>query len=365
MTTTALKTGAPKRVMMEGSKAITESAVRGGCRFYTGYPIQPSTHLLEYMARRLPEVGGVCINAESELEGVNMLWGASAAGARAMITSTGTGLSLMQEAFAELCNANLPCVIIHMSRGQSEYWQATKGGGHGDYHLIVLAPSTVQEAADLVYDAFEIADKWRHPVMVQGDYVLGHTVEAVALPEMRTSFPKKDWTVEGAKGRNARLVSFTNQQTPSGELIPYGQLIERSIAKYATIEQAEVRVETRYMEDAEVALVAFGYAARFCKHSVELAREQGLKVGLIRPISLWPFPKEAIIKAAGRVKAFAVFELNSGQMVDDVRLAVLGTAPIEFIGKISQDPSGFGVGPALNSELILNDVKKVYQKYVR
>jgi len=353
------------KVILEGSKAICEAAIRAGCRFYAAYPIQPSTPLLEHMARRMPEVGGVCVNAESEIEGINMVWGASCAGARAMIATTGTAISLMQETFAELANSRLPCVVVHMARGQSEYHQAVRGGGHGDYHFIVLAPSTVQEAADFTALAFQLADKWRVPVMVQGDYVLGHTVEAVTLPEIdeTTMPPKDDWALTGCEGREPHFITFTGGGENPGEgVLTYGEILEHAADKYPPIAEAETRYETGLLEDADFAVVAFGCAGRFVKYAAMQARKEGIKVGYIRPITLWPFPSAAIAEAAGRLKALAVFELNSGKMVEDVRLAVEGRVPVHFIGKISTDPSGFGVGPALTGSHILGKIREVNAK---
>jgi 2-oxoglutarate/2-oxoacid ferredoxin oxidoreductase subunit alpha len=334
------------RVLMEGSHAIAEAAIQAGCRFYAGYPITPSTEILEYMAHRLPQVGGVCMNAESELEAIGMVWGAAGCGARAMTASTGQGISLMQESFAELANAQLPCVVVNMMRGQGDYFQATRGGGHGDYRHVVLAPHTVQEAVDLVMLAFDLADRWRNPVDVLGDFVLGHTSEAVAFtPPEREPLPPKTWAVTGKGGGRGRNV--TPLGSPEKLNLDPGRHYAQIAAKYPRIAAAERRCETGLLDDALVAVIAFGSPARFVKHAVRACRERGMRIGWIRPITLWPFPDDVVAAAAGRVRAVAVFEQNAGQMIDDVRLAVAGRVPVVAIGGISHDHSGFGVGPML------------------
>jgi 2-oxoglutarate ferredoxin oxidoreductase subunit alpha len=348
------------KVLMEGSHAIAEAAIQAGCRFYAGYPITPSTEILEYMSHRLPQVGGVCMNAESEIEAINMVWGAAGCGVRAMIASTGQGISLMQESLAELANAELPCVVVNMMRGQGDYFQATRGGGHGDYRHIVLSPSTVQEAVELVMLAFYLADKWRNPVDVLGDFLLGHTSEAVVFPPRdETDLPPKTWAATGARGRRAHNV--TPLGSPEKLNLDPGSHYARIAAKLPRITAAERRCETGLLDDAEVAVVAFGSPARFVKYAVHVCRERGMKVGWVRPISLWPFPTEAVVEAAGRVRALAVFEQNAGQMIDDVRLAVLGKVPVVAIGGISHDHSGFGVGPALEPANIIARIAEVYE----
>jgi 2-oxoglutarate/2-oxoacid ferredoxin oxidoreductase subunit alpha len=345
---------------MEGSHAIAEAAVQAGCRFYAGYPITPSTEILEYMSHRLPQVGGVCMNAESEIEAINMVWGAAGCGVRAMIASTGQGISLMQESLAELANAEIPCVVVNMMRGQGDYFQATRGGGHGDYRHVVLAPHTVQEAVDLVMLAFNLADKWRNPVDVLGDFVLAHTSEAVAFqPLDERDLPPKTWAATGKGSRRAHNV--TPLGSPEKLNLNPGAHHARIAAKLPRIAAAETRCETGLLDDAEVAVVAFGSPARFAKYAVRACRERGMKVGWIRPISLWPFPAETVATAAARVRTVAVFEQNAGQMIDDVRLAVEGRARIVPIGGISHDHSGFGVGPALEPASIVARITAVYE----
>jgi 2-oxoglutarate/2-oxoacid ferredoxin oxidoreductase subunit alpha len=346
--------------LMEGSHAIAEAAIQAGCRFYAGYPITPSTEILEYMSHRLPHVGGVCMNAESEIEAINMVWGAAGCGVRAMIASTGQGISLMQESLAELANAEIPCVVVNMMRGQGDYFQATRGGGHGDYRHVVLAPHTVQEAVDLVMLAFYLADKWRNPVDVLGDFLLGHTSEAVEFHARDESdLPPKTWAATGKGSRRAHNV--TPLGSPEKLNLNPGAHYARIAAKLPRIAAAETRCETGLLDDAEVAVVAFGSPARFVKYAVRICRERGMKVGWVRPISLWPFPTETVAAAAGRVRALAIFEQNAGQMIDDVRLAVAGRVPVVAIGGISHDHSGFGVGPALEPASIIGRITGVYE----
>jgi len=349
------------RVLMEGSCAMAEAAIQAGCRFYAGYPITPSTEILEYMSARLPQVGGTCMNAESEIEAIGMVWGAAGCGVRSMIASTGQGISLMQESFAELANAQIPIVAVNMCRGQGDYFQATRGGGHGDYRFIVLAPSTAQEAVSLVQDAFHLADKWRNPVLLMGDFLLAHTSELVEIAApIEAPLPPKSWATTGAAGRRGLTLSPLG---PSEKLsTDIATALAQVTDKHPGMVAAEQRVETGFVDDAELIVVAFGFPGRFVKYAVKLARESGLKVGFVRPISLWPFPTRAVAGAAAGAKAVAVFELNAGQMVEDVQLAVLGRVPIHFIGGISHDHSGFGVGPALRVEHILARIRDVYPR---
>ena len=350
-----------ERALMEGSAAMAESAVRAGCRFYAGYPITPSTEILEYMSVRLPQVGGTCMNAESEIEAIGMVWGAAGCGVRAMIASTGQGISLMQESFAELANAQIPVLAVNMCRGQGDYFQATRGGGHGDYRFIVLAPASAQEAVDLAQLAFHLADKWRNPVMIMGDFLLSHTSELVEFrPPAFPELPPKTWAITGANGR--RGITLSPLGPPEKLSTDIAAALAAATAKHAGIKAEEVRAETGHLDDAELVVVAFGFPGRFAKYAVRLARERGLRVGFVRPISLWPFPSDVIARAAVRARAVAVFELNAGQMVEDVELAVRGRAPVHSIGGISHDHSGFGVGPLLNVEYILQRIEDVYYR---
>src|SRR5256885_2900320 len=264
--------------LMEGSHALAESAVQAGCRFYAGYPITPSTEILEYMSMRLPQVGGVCIKAESEIEAIHRVWGAAATGARAMIASTGQGISLMQEAFAELANAQIPIVAVNMMRGQGDYFQATRGGGHGDYRFVVLSPATVQEAADLARVAFRVAEEWRNPVMILGDFLLAHTTEAVDLgsPDEREAAPKP-WAVGNAHGREAITLSPLGGPKKLG--MSFGSHLTAVTDKHPAMREQEVRCESGDLEDAELVVVAYGSPARFVKHAALRARAEGLRVG--------------------------------------------------------------------------------------
>ena len=317
---------------MEGSEAMAEAAIACGCRFFAGYPMTPFTELLENFAKKLPAAGGVCVNAESELEAVGMAWGALATGARAATGSTGQGLSLMQESFSEITLAELPLVAFNMARGQGDYFQSTRGGGHGDYRHLVLAPMDIGEAVELTQLAFHLADAWRNPVLVQGDYLLAHTAEAVDVAPLDFGpVPDRDWPVDGSTGGTGR---------------------SKVAEKLARIVTAEPRAETGFLDDAEHVVVAFGTPAKFVRYAVGRLRDRGLRVGYVRPITLWPFPSDAVAAAAAGKRSVLVFELNAGQMVDDVRLAVLGEAPVEFIGGISTDHSGFGVGALLDVEVI-------------
>lgn len=353
-----------QKQLLEGSKAIAKSAVKAGCRFYASYPIQPNTHLIEAMAVELAKVGGVHMNAESEVEAINMVWGAAATGHRAMCSSTVTGMSLMQEAMSEMFAAEVPYVFVHMSRGQTEYRVLTRGGGHNEYRYIVYSPHTVQEAADLVRLAFYTADKFRTPVAVQSDYVLSHTVEAVEFKDFdEGDLPPRDWAITGAQGRPPRVNSFIRGTYSLAEKssMSYGELQERALERIAYLEaNVPAMADSGYVDDADLVVMAFGYAARFVKYAVSQLREEGLKVGYIRPISLWPFPKKEVLAAANTAKAIAVFELNAGQMADDVRLTVLGKAPVHFIGRISQDDSGFGMGKAIEIPNLTAKIRETY-----
>jgi len=328
-----------ERTLMKGNEALGEAAVRAGCRFYFGYPITPQNELTAYMAKRMDEVGGVFLQSESEVAAINMIYGASAAGARAMTSSSGPGISLMQEGISYLAGAELPCVIVNVMRGgpglgniapsQGDYFQATRGGGHGDYRTIVLAPYRVQEMADLTTLAFYLADKYRTPVVVLVDAVLGQMMEPVEFGELDLPpLPPKDWTVGYMMGRPKRLV--TSLHLAPGALERHNLHLKE---KYERIEREEVRWEGVRLEDAEVVLVAYGTSARVCLGAVRKGRREGRKVGLFRPITLWPFPWKALREVAERVKAILVVEMSLGQLVEDVRLAVEGRCPVHLLGR--------------------------------
>ena len=347
------------RALMEGSEAVAEAAIAAGCRFFAGYPMTPFTELLESFAKRLPEEGGACINAESEIEAIGMAWGAAATGARAATGSTGQGLSLMQESMSEITRAEIPLVVFNMARGQGDYYQATRGGGHGDYRHIVLAPVDVVEAVDLTQLAFHLADRWRHPVLVHGDYLLAHTAESVDV-EARSfgDLPEKTWAVDGSLGGSGRSRNLNPIGMEKGSKgIDPDRFWRRLQQKQDEIEAAEQRFEAEYTEDCELLVVAFGTMARFARYVVRELRGEGVRVGYFRPISLWPFPTEALATAAAGCRRVACLEQNGGQMIDDVRLAVLGAAPVVPIGGISTDAAGFGIGPLLDAEVIRGRVE--------
>jgi 2-oxoglutarate ferredoxin oxidoreductase subunit alpha len=350
---------------MEGSEAIAEAMVAAGCRFFAGYPMTPFTEVLEHMARLLPEVGGSCMNAESELEAVGMAWGAAATGTRAATGSVGQGLSLMQESLSEICHARLPLVVLNMARGQGDYYQATRGGGHGDYRHIVLAPSDVGEAVRLAQLAFDLADRWRNPVMFMGDYFLAHVQEAVDVSPIEfPPVPDKSWGLDGSTGGSgaAKIISPISRAKRSDpgyldhgkHLASVGDLV-REMA-----EGIEPMVETLGVDDAELVVVAYGTPARYIRFAVDGLRKEGMPIGFVRPITLWPFPTAAVAAAAEGARGVAVYELNLGQMFDDVRLAVLGRCPVEFIGGISFDGSGFGIAPDLDVELLEARIRRCF-----
>lgn len=330
-----------EKVLMKGNEALAESAIRAGCRFFFGYPITPQTELAAYMAKRMPKVGGTYLQAESEIAAINMVYGASAAGARAMTSSSSPGVSLKGEGVSYMSGSDLPGVIINVQRGgpglggiqpsQSDYWQATRAMGHGDHRLVVFAPATVQEMADLIYDAFDVADKYRTPVMILADGMLGQMMEPVELREAISpeDLPAKDWTTDGHK--NKRPHNIVNSLYLTAEDLE--DLNVERYERYRQIEETEQRAETFLTEDADIVLVAFGATSRICRSAVRAARDEGIKAGLIRPITLWPFPEEAIKATLPTAQAYLSVEMNMGQMVDDVRLVVNGAHPVDFYGR--------------------------------
>ncbi len=352
------------RRLMEGSEAIAEAGVAAGCRFFAGYPMTPFTEVLEHFATKLPAANGTCINAESELEAIGMAWGAAATGARAATGSTGQGLSLMQESLSEMTRAELPLVVFNMSRGQADYFQATRGGGHGDYRMIVLAPRDLSEAIELTQLAFDLADRWRNPVLVYGDYYLAHTSEAVDVSRIAfPPLPDKDWAVDGSLGGSgrSRMVSSLGIEKGSHEIDPEG-LWKRLQRKHDDIAETEVRFEAEFCDDAALIVVAFGTAARFARYAVRELRSEGLDVGFFRPITLWPYPYAALGELAAGVRGVAVFEQNAGQMIDDVKLSVLGRAPVVAIGGISTDAAGFGIGPLLDVDRVCGRIRDAFDR---
>ena len=334
------------KVLMKGNEAFAESCIRAGCRFFSGYPITPQTEILEDMSWRMEEVGGAFIQTESELAGVNMAFGAASAGARALTTSAGPGFSLKQEGISYLCGSDVPAVIADVMRigsalgdifqGQGDYWQPTRGGGHGDYRTIVLAPASVQENADLAYLAFDLAEKYRHPVIIGSDAAIGQMAEPVELHEMREhNIDEFDWAVHGRrKGEKQRVITNVYYQMGADNYMTYLR------EKYAQIEANEQRWESVCTEDAEIVLVAYGISSRVSKEAVKVARRRGMKLGLIRPITLWPFPKKAFDALGEQVKGFLCVEMSIlGQMRDDVVLACGNRRPVEDYGEFANVPS--------------------------
>jgi len=333
------------KVLMKGNEALGEAAIRAGCRYFFGYPITPQNELPEYLSRRLPEVGGVFLQAESEIAAINMVYGAAGCGARVLTSSSGPGISLKQEGISYIAGAQLPCLIVNVMRGgpglgsihpsQADYFQATKGGGHGDYRLIVLAPSTIQEMVELVFTAFMLADKYRNPAMILADGILGQMMEPVEFPPPiePSNLPPKEWT---AKIGEERRKPGRERAIINSLFIQPEELEKQNItlqAKYKEIEKTERLIEEYLMEDAEFAFSGFGTAARVAKTAVRELRKEGYRVGLLRPITLWPFPAPEINKYKNKLKFILDVELNAGQMIEDVKLAIECKVPVYFYGR--------------------------------
>ena len=342
-----------KKILMTGNEAIAEGAIQAGCRFYAGYPITPQNELIAYMAGRLPEAGGIFIQSESELGAINMVFGASAAGARAMTSSSSPGISLKQEGISYIAGAELPAVIVNVMRGgpglgniwpaQSDYFQATRSGGHGDYHSIVLAPSCVQEAYELMFLAFDLADKYRNPVIILGDGMLGQMMEPLVVSgerlvvssknkrpinQLTTHQLTKPWALTGCRGRRPNIIkSF---YMVKGDLEKFNLALQK---KYKVIQQKEELYESLFFNDARVILVAYGSMARIAKSALNQLREKGERIGFIRPITLWPFPQKAFTQSLRPNIKYLVVEMSYGQMLEDVKLAVNGKAKVEFLGR--------------------------------
>ncbi|MBI5206081.1 MAG: 3-methyl-2-oxobutanoate dehydrogenase subunit VorB [Nitrospirae bacterium] len=328
-----------KKLFMRGNEVIAEAAINAGCRFYAGYPITPQNEIPEYMSWRMPDVGGVFIQAESELAAINMVYGASAAGARAMTSSSSPGISLKQETISYLAGAELPAVIVNMQRGgpglgnisgsQADYFQAVKGGGHGDYKLLVYAPYNLQELWDLTMLAFDKADEYRNPVMILGDGILGQMMEPFyQTPYVKPGLPEKSWALTGCKGRVPNVIK--SLYMGEGELEFRNSILQE---KYKKMRDKEVRFEAIGVEDAELIVVAFGIAARIALSAVKRLRKEGFKIGFFRPVTLFPFPEKELASLANADRRFITIELNAGQMVEDVRLAVNGKSEVLFYGR--------------------------------
>ena len=345
-----------KKILMSGNEAIAEGALQAGCTFYAGYPITPQNEIIAYFAKALPERSGVFIQAESELAAINMVFGASSAGVRAMTSSSSPGVSLKQEGISYIAGAELPAVIVNIMRGgpglgniwpaQSDYFQSTRGGGHGDYRCIVIAPYCVQEAYDSMFEAFGLADKYRMPVIILGDGMLGQVMEPIIAYRKAHTIYRKPWALTGCKGREPNISkSFFMAE---GDLEKANLKLQK---KYKMIQEKEERFEGLFLDDAKIIVVAYGTMARIAKSALHKLRKDGLKIGLIRPITLWPFPNKVFNKYLRPKTKFLTIEMSYGQMLEDVKLAVNGKACVEFLGR-----SGGGVP---SEEEIIKKIKSM------
>ncbi|MBP5491353.1 MAG: 3-methyl-2-oxobutanoate dehydrogenase subunit VorB [Clostridiales bacterium] len=351
-----------KRVLMKGNEVIAEAAIRAGCRHYFGYPITPQTEVMHYMAREMVKHGGTFVQAESEVAAINMVYGAAATGERVLTSSSSPGISLKQEGISYIAGAELPAVCVNIMRGgpglggilpsQSDYFQATKGGGHGDYRNLVIAPASVQELYELTVKAFDLADQYRMLVMILGDGTIGQMMEPVAFKEKEDTVEvAKPWATTGMHGR-AKHNTITSIYIDPDDLEAKNRELQ---AKYKEVEEKEVMVETMNCEDAEVVITAYGTCSRICKNVIRQAAELGIKVGMVRPITLWPFPSKEVARVAelSSVKAFLDVELSSGQMIEDVRLAVNGKKPVYFHGRMG--------GNLPTQKEILDEIVKIHK----
>lgn len=328
------------KILMKGNEAIGAAAIKAGCKFFFGYPITPQNELPEFMSRELPKINGVFVQAESEISAINMVYGAAGAGFRVMTSSSSPGLALKQEGISYIAGAELPCVIVNISRGgpglggiqpsQADYYMCTRGGGNGDYRHIVYAPATLQEAVDLTVEAFDVADYYRNPVMVLGDGMIGQMMEPVEFREPRKrELPPKDWATDGTEGkRNPNIIS--SLFLDPAELEKHNFKLDK---KYKDMEENEVRYEMYMVEDAEIVIVAYGTTSRITRNVVDALRNENIKVGLIRPITIWPFPNKAFKEIPSSTKAILTVEMSMGQMIDDVKIANEGTLPVHFYGR--------------------------------
>lgn len=349
-----------EKVLMKGNEAIGEAAILAGCHYYFGYPITPQSELIEYMAKHLPRIQGTFLQAESEVAAINMVYGASGAGARVMTSTSSPGMSLKQEGISYIAAGELPCVIVNIMRGgpglggiqpaQGDYFQATKGGGHGDYHCIVLAPNSVQEMFDLTILAFNLGDKHRSPVIILGDGALGQMMEPLRLDGNREVPIDKPWATIGMGERTKPNRVNTLHLKPE-ELEAHNNKLQR---KYGLIKEQEVRWQEECTEDADLLLVAYGITSRIAYSAMEMARAEGLKVGVFRPITLWPFPEKALMNAAKRTAAVLTLELSTGQMVEDVRLALNGSKSVHFYGRTG--------GMIMTPREVLGEIRKILEE---
>ena len=329
-----------ERVLMKGNEAIAEAAIQAGCRHYFGYPITPQTEIAAYMAKRMPKIGGCFLQAESEIAAINMVYGVASAGQRVMTSSSSPGISLKGEGISYLAGSDLPALIVNVQRGgpglggiqpsQSDYFQSTRGGGHGDYRLIVLAPASVQEMASLTVTGFDLADKYRMPAMILADGTMGQMMESVALEVPEQTVYEKPWALTGT--RMQRRHNIVNSLYLQPEELERTNL-ER-FERYKTIEQNETRYDAYRMEDAEICVVAYGIAARVSKNAIDAARAKGIRAGLIRPITLWPFPSAPLKAAAEQVHTFLSVELSMGQMIEDIELSIRCKRPVQLVNRV-------------------------------
>ncbi len=329
-----------EKVLMKGNEAIAEAAILAGCRYYFGYPITPQTEVAAYMAKRMPKIGGVFLQAESEVAAINMVYGVSSAGKRVMTSSSSPGISLKSEGLSYLAGSDLPALVVNVQRGgpglggiqpsQSDYFQATKGGGHGDYKMIVLAPASVQEMASLTVKGFDLADKYRMTSMILADGTMGQMMEPVSLEKVEATVCEKPWAVTGTKGeRKHNIVNSLSLVPEELERLNFARF-----ERYKKVQENEVMYESFMMDDAEICVVAFGIAARVSKNAIVEARKKGIKVGMIRPITLWPFPKKALLDAAEKAHTFISVELSMGQMIEDIELAIKCKRPVMLCNRV-------------------------------
>lgn len=328
-----------EKVLMKGNEALAEAAMMAGCKHYFGYPITPQTEVAAYMAKKMPKIGGVFLQAESEIAAINMVLGVASTGKRAMTSSSSPGISLKSEGISYIAGCELPAFIVNVQRGgpglggiqpsQSDYYQATKGGGHGDYKLLVLAPNSVQEMVDLTFKGFDLAEKYRMPAMLLCDGTMGQMMEPVLLNQGEVKTYDKSWATTGTGNHEGR--NIVNSLSLNAEELEVWN--KRRYERYAEVEKNEVMYEEYLMDDAEICVVAFGIASRVSKNAINKAREMGIKVGMIRPITLWPFPNAVLKKSAEKVKQFITVELNMGQMIDDVRLAIECKRPVSLCSR--------------------------------
>lgn len=346
------------KVLMKGNEAIGAAAIKAGCKYFFGYPITPQNEIPEYMARELPNAGGVFLQAESEVAAINMVYGAAGAGARVMTSSSSPGIALKQEGISYIAGAELPCVIVNIVRGgpglggiqpaQSDYYQATRGGGNGDYRHLVYAPATIQETVDLLMESFDVAEQYRNPVMVLGDGMIGQMMEPVEFkePKKRPIAPKT-WATDGTKGKRKPNIINSLYIDP--------QVLENHVIKlenkYAEMKENETRHESYNVKDADVVVVAYGTTSRIVKNAIAKCEEEGMKVGLIRPITLWPFPDKAFDEVTDNTKGVLAVEMSTGQMIDDVKIAINGRRPVHFYGRTG--------GMVPTPDAIVEEIKKI------